>query len=127
MIQKFGSKHNENYFRCLKLISNFNQYIVNNITNFGIKGHGNFSYLESKICDKFISLISKIIVDNIINKMKKSKYKSGIYNGLQEHIRRTSKPVLYVPCTVHSLNLVGKNAIESTCEGMRFLYNTNYV
>lgn len=29
---------------------------------------------------------------------------SGIYNGLQARIRRTSEQALYVPCAAHSLN-----------------------
>ncbi|KAE9544393.1 hypothetical protein AGLY_001572 [Aphis glycines] len=44
--------------RCLELISKFDPFIANHITNFGNKGRGNVSYLSSTICDEFISLMN---------------------------------------------------------------------
>ena len=38
---------------------------------------------------------------------------SGKYRGLQTIIREKCNVAMYIPCTAHSLNLVGKNAVES--------------
>lgn len=51
--QRFGSKHNGNYLGCLELISNFDPFIANYITDFGNNGWENVSYFSSKICDEF--------------------------------------------------------------------------
>ncbi|XP_046752385.1 zinc finger MYM-type protein 1-like [Diprion similis] len=40
---------------------------------------------------------------------------SGVYNGLQAHIKKLAPKAAYVPCAAHSLNLVGQSAAES-CE-----------
>jgi hypothetical protein len=79
--QTFGSKHNGNYLGCLVLISKFDPFIANHITNFGNKGRGNVSYLSSTICDEFISLMSKLVIDNITNKIKKYKYISIVVDS----------------------------------------------
>jgi len=36
----------------------------------------------------------------------------GIYNGLQAKVIEMSSAAAWIPCTAHSLNLVGKNAAE---------------
>ncbi|CAL8070824.1 unnamed protein product [Orchesella dallaii] len=35
---------------------------------------------------------------------------SGIYNGVQAHIKEANEFAVYMPCVAHSLNLVGQNA-----------------
>ncbi|XP_068216216.1 uncharacterized protein [Palaemon carinicauda] len=37
---------------------------------------------------------------------------SGRYNGLQDKVRKKNNLASWIPCTAHSLNLVGKNAIK---------------
>uniref|UniRef100_A0A8C9YGK0 TTF-type domain-containing protein n=1 Tax=Sander lucioperca TaxID=283035 RepID=A0A8C9YGK0_SANLU len=39
---------------------------------------------------------------------------SGKYNGLQAHLKKRNPLIHYVPCTAHSLNLVGVNTIEAS-------------
>ena len=36
---------------------------------------------------------------------------SGRYNGMQAHIRRENPLAIFIPCTAHSLNLVGQAAV----------------
>lgn len=45
---------------------------------------------------------------------------SGIYNGLQAKIKEFSPLAEYVPCSAHSLNLVGECAAESSQEACSF-------
>ena len=36
---------------------------------------------------------------------------SGRYNGIQAHTRNVNDLAVFVPCTAHSLNLVGQAAV----------------
>uniref|UniRef100_A0A3B4ULL1 DUF4371 domain-containing protein n=1 Tax=Seriola dumerili TaxID=41447 RepID=A0A3B4ULL1_SERDU len=38
------------------------------------------------------------------------------YNGLQAHLKRQNLLIHYVPCAAHSLNLVGVNCVENSCQ-----------
>lgn len=49
---------------------------------------------------------------------------SGIYNGLQAKIKEISRLADYVPCSAHSLNLVGECAAESSQEACLFFFST---
>lgn len=40
---------------------------------------------------------------------------SGAFTGLQTRIRDQNKYAIYIPCTGHSLNLVGNSAAEKSC------------
>jgi len=48
---------------------------------------------------------------------------SGIYNGLQSRIKSHSTTAFFVPCSAHSLNLIGSNAADTTQEGTIFFFN----
>ncbi|XP_057188964.1 zinc finger MYM-type protein 1-like [Triplophysa rosa] len=41
---------------------------------------------------------------------------SGRYNGLQAHLKKKNPLIHYIPCAAHSLNLVGVNSIEGSCQ-----------
>uniref|UniRef100_A0A3B4Y3E3 DUF4371 domain-containing protein n=1 Tax=Seriola lalandi dorsalis TaxID=1841481 RepID=A0A3B4Y3E3_SERLL len=41
---------------------------------------------------------------------------SGKYNGLRAHLKRQNPLIHYVPCAAHSLNLVGVNCVENSCQ-----------
>jgi len=45
---------------------------------------------------------------------------SGQYNGLQAKIKELSPQADYIPCSAHSLNLVGESAAEICEEACRF-------
>ncbi|XP_025192654.1 zinc finger MYM-type protein 1-like [Melanaphis sacchari] len=49
---------------------------------------------------------------------------AGIYNGLQARIKKKSPTAEFVPCSAHSLNLVGTFAAEATSIGNRFFMTT---
>lgn len=77
--------------------------------------------MEKAIIDKFTELNINIkdcrgqAYDNTSNM-------SGIYNGLQSRIKCYSSTAEFIPCSAHSLNLVGSNAAESTSVGTQFFY-----
>ncbi|XP_050547950.1 uncharacterized protein LOC126909558 [Daktulosphaira vitifoliae] len=85
--ENFGSKHNRNYLECLELISKCDPFIANHISNHGNKGRGNVSYLSSTICDEFISLMSKTVIDNIVIQIKKLKYFSIIVDSTPDNTK----------------------------------------
>ena len=41
---------------------------------------------------------------------------SGRYNGLQAHLKNKNPLIHYIPCAAHSLNVVGVNSIEGSCQ-----------
>ena len=47
---------------------------------------------------------------------------SGAYNGVQAKIKKICRPAEYIPCSAHSLNLVGICAAE-ICEGSCKFFN----
>lgn len=38
---------------------------------------------------------------------------SGNFEGVQAHLKKSSKYMNFIPCTAHSLNLVGNNTVEN--------------
>lgn len=194
--ETIGSKFNGNYLGCLELLSKFDPFLANHIDKYSNKGRGNVSYLSSRICDEFIDLMSKTVLQCIVKEIKIAKYfsiivdstpdvtkvdqltvavryickdgspverfigflpsvghkakemelelmkmfknldidmincrgqsfdnannMSGIYNGLQARIKQKSSTAEFVPCSAHSLNLVGTFAAELTSMGNTF-------
>ncbi|XP_066965439.1 uncharacterized protein [Macrobrachium rosenbergii] len=45
---------------------------------------------------------------------------SGKYNGLQAKVREENSLASWIPCAAHSLNLVGKNAVECCSSAVHF-------
>ena len=47
---------------------------------------------------------------------------SGRYNGMQAHIRNVNDLAVFVPCTAHSLNLVGQAAVGCCKAAVAYFY-----
>jgi len=45
---------------------------------------------------------------------------SGIYEGLQAHVKNQNTLAVYIPCTAHSLNLVGVHSVDCCEEAVHF-------
>lgn len=45
---------------------------------------------------------------------------SGRYNGMQQKILEHNKYAIYIPCAGHSLNLVGRYAVDCCLEAVNF-------
>ena len=52
---------------------------------------------------------------------------SGKYNGMQKKILEHCKYATYIPCTAHSLNLVGRSAVDSCVFAVNFFSNVQAV
>ena len=68
--QTIGSPNNGNYLGCLELLSEYDPFLSEHIRKHANKGRGHTSYLSSTICDEFISIMSKRILNKIISEIK---------------------------------------------------------
>lgn len=190
-----GSARNGNYLGILELIAQYDVFLAQHIQNHGNRGGGHTNYLSSTIMEELISVMGKQVKDEIISRVKRSKYysvsldsttdeshvdqltlvlryiendtpverfvtfmgnkghraqemfdaliqflrehdldirdcrgqsydnasvMSGIYNGLQAKVIEMNSVATWIPCTAHSLNLVGKNAAECCSSAVYF-------
>ena len=190
-----GSSNNGNYLGILELLSEYDTFLAEHISNHANKGRGHASYLSSTICEEMIELMGHKVLSVIVDEIKTAKYfsisvdstpdimhvdqltliirfvlqsgpverflkfipifshtglkialiilqfleenginiencrgqsydnaanMSGMYNGVQAIIRERCSVAYYVPCTAHSLNLVGKCAVECCPVAVRF-------
>lgn len=193
--QIIGSVHNGNYLGMLELLSEYDDFLKQHIQKHANSGRGHTSYLSSTICDELIQLMGKKVLDEIILRLKKSKYysisidgtpdeghvdqltiifrfmeltepverfvtfmpnqghkaqemfdglieflnthdidlqncrgqsydnasaMSGRWNGLQAKVVAENKLAEWIPCTGHSLNLVGKTSAECCAAAVAF-------
>lgn len=51
-----------------------------------------------------------------------AKNMSGVYSGMQARIRQVAKYAEFIPCSAHSLNLVGTNAAQCSENGQSFFF-----
>lgn len=190
-----GSPRNGNYLGILELIAQYDSFLAQHIKTHGDRGSGHTSYLSSTIMEELISIMGKKVMDEVISRVKRSKYysisldstpdeshvdqltlvlryigndapierfvifmankghkaqemfdalteflklhdldlrdvrgqsydnasaMSGIYNGLQTKVIEKNSYAAWIPCTAHSLNLVGKNAAEGCSSAVNF-------
>ncbi|KAL4082431.1 hypothetical protein QTP88_029898 [Uroleucon formosanum] len=134
--EKFGLRNSGNYIMSLKLLAEFDPFLNIHIKRYGNKGSGTTSYLSSKGCpiERFIRFIpncshkAKYMATIVLQTLKNydldiancrgqsydnASNMSGAYSGLQARIKEVNSLAVFVPCSAHSLNLVGSCAAES--------------
>ncbi|XP_068238412.1 zinc finger MYM-type protein 1-like [Palaemon carinicauda] len=192
----FGLENNGNFLGIIELLAQFDPFLANHVSRLGNAGRGTLSYMSSTICNEFIELMTKKVLNNIIAAVKTAKYfaisvdstpdishtdqltfivrfvdssgkpverfikfiplsghdgetmmnvvldtllehelsimdcrgqsydnasnMSGKYNGLQARIKKINPLPVYVPCSAHSLNLVGSCAAECCVAAVSF-------
>ncbi|KAJ8685376.1 hypothetical protein QAD02_021169 [Eretmocerus hayati] len=128
---EFGSLHNGNYMMALELLAEYDPFLRLHMEKYANKGSGSVSYLSATVCDEFISLMAQNVRETIANGVRKAgPYSIRAYSGAQSWIRRVNPDADHIPCSGHSLNLVGENAASSCPEAVRFfcamqgLYNS---
>lgn len=192
-----GSEQNGNYLGIIELLSEYDCFLAKHIEKYKCVGRGKVSYLSSTICDEFIEVIGKTVLDKIVRKILYSKYfgiivdstpdlqhvdqltfiirhvnpltfqvderflqfipitshkgedltstilqflaecglsvanirsqsydnaanMSGQYMGVQSRIKAVNPLAEYVPCSAHSLNLVGNTAASCCTNAISF-------
>ncbi|KAJ8685959.1 hypothetical protein QAD02_021752 [Eretmocerus hayati] len=114
---EFGSLHNGNYMMALELLAEYDPFLRSHMEKYANKGSGSVSYLSATVCDEFISLMAQNVRETIANGVRKAgPYSIRAYSGAQSWIRRVNPDADYIPCSGHSLNLVGENAASSCPE-----------
>ncbi|CAI6371339.1 unnamed protein product [Macrosiphum euphorbiae] len=74
--QIIGSQHNGNYLGCLELISQFDPFLLEHLNKYGNQGKGNPSYLSANICNEFINIMGRQVLNAILSELKVAKYYS---------------------------------------------------
>lgn len=97
--EKFGSIKNGNFMMSLELIAEFDPFLATHIATQGNPGQGRTSYLSSKICDEFISIVATKVRNSIIQEIKNGKYYSIIVDSTPDisHMDQLSFIMRYVP------------------------------
>ncbi|XP_022182219.1 zinc finger MYM-type protein 1-like [Myzus persicae] len=131
--ETIGSKFNGNYLGCLELLSKFDPFLANHIDKYSNKGRGNVSYLSSRIlCDEFIDLMSKTVLQCIVKEIKIAKYFSIIVDStpdvtkvdqLTVAVRYICKDGSPVERFIGFLPSVGHKAKEMELELMKMFKN----
>lgn len=108
--EEFGSNKNGNFMMCLELLAEFDPFLSNHVANYGNSGRGKTSYLSSTICEEFISLIAKKVLNMIIDEVKRSIYFSIIVDSTPEisHVDELSFVIRYVKRDIQE-NLPAEN------------------
>jgi len=193
---KIGCNNNGNFLMALELLAEFDPFLSNHLETYGNPGKGNTSYISYNVYEQFISIMSRQVLNTIIQEVKASRYfsisvdstpdishfdqlsfcvryvnnkgepverflcfldqighkaedmanavfsvfkkydlnieylrgqsydnasnMSGIYAGLQAKIKEVNPLAKFVPCSAHSLNLVGTNAVDCCTQAVLF-------
>ncbi|KAG8175346.1 hypothetical protein JTE90_027047 [Oedothorax gibbosus] len=194
--ETIGSAHNGNFLGILELLSTFDPILAGHINKYGNKGKGVTNYLSSTIVSELVAIMSRKVLEVIIQQVHQAKYfglivdstpdishidqlaivlryvdtdgdaverfltfhaihnhtsshlhdviveylkslnidlkycrgqsydnasnMSGKYSGLQARLKEDNHLIEYVPCSAHSLNLVGTNAAECCSSAVSF-------
>ena len=71
-----GSQTNGNYLGILELLSEYDPFLAAHIKLHANRGRGHTNYLSSTICEEVIEIMGELMLEEIIARIKKSKYYS---------------------------------------------------
>ena len=74
--ETFGSPNNGNYLGILELLAEYDDFLRQHIQNHGNPGRGHTNYLSSTICEELVRLMGNQVLNEIISRIKLSKYYS---------------------------------------------------
>ena len=75
-VEMFGVSNNGNFLDTLELLAQYDSFLADHIAKYGNAGKGIPSYLSSTICDEFIDLMGRKVIQAIVDDVKISKYYS---------------------------------------------------
>ena len=110
-----GSPHNGNFLGVMELLRSMTHSSwIAHIQQHANRGHGHTNYQSSTTFEELIHLLGTHIIKKIVSRISmygNALNMSGRYNGIQAHTRNVNDLAVFVPCTAHSLNLVGQAAV----------------
>jgi len=71
-----GKRDNGNYLGILELLAQYDDFLAQHLREHGGRGSGHISYLSSTICEELISQMSDRVLQEIVSRIKVSKYYS---------------------------------------------------
>lgn len=74
--ETLGSPKNGNYFGILELVAEYDEFLNNHIKTHGNRGSGHSNYISSTVCEEILQIIAKRVFNEIIARIKQSKYYS---------------------------------------------------
>ena len=69
-----GSAANKNYLGMLELVAENDDFLKQHIQKHATLGSGHTNYLSSTICEELVQLKGKRVLDEIISRVKHSRY-----------------------------------------------------
>lgn len=72
--ENLNSLHNGNFLGILELISQFDPFLANHISDYGNKGSGHTSYISSSTVRKIILLMASTVLEKILSDVRNAKY-----------------------------------------------------
>lgn len=72
--EKLNSDHNGNFLGILELISKFDPFLENHLSQFGNKGSGNVNYISSFTVRQIVDKMAFKVLNHIVTEIKKVKY-----------------------------------------------------
>jgi len=95
---KIGCNNNGNFLMALELLAEFDPFLSNHLETYGNPGKGNTLYISYNIYEQFINIMSKQVLNTIIQEGKASRYFSISVDSTPDisHIDQLSSCVRYV-------------------------------
>lgn len=130
----FGSPKNGNYIGVLELLAEYDSFLKQHIENHANRGSGHTNYLSSTICDELIQIMRNSVLNEIIIRIKRSKYFSISLDSTfdEGHIDQLALVFRYIEgdgpverCLVFIPNQGHKP--QDMYDGLIIILNKNYI
>ncbi|XP_022160836.1 zinc finger MYM-type protein 1-like [Myzus persicae] len=134
--ENVGNQQNGNFLATLEYLSKFDPFIAKHLNEKSNKGgevHERFICFEPAVGHSGKNIAQAILKKleefdlNILDARGQSydnaSNMSGKFEGVQAHLKKSNKYMDFIPCTAHSLNLVGNNALEN-CSASTYRWET---
>ena len=79
--ETLGSAANGNYLGMIELIAQYDDFLKQHIQKHANLGSGHANYLSSTICEELVQLMGRRVLDEIISRIKRSRYYSVILDS----------------------------------------------
>lgn len=93
-----NSEHNGNFLGILELISKFDPFLENHLSQFGNKGSGNVNFISSFTVRQIVDQMASKVLNHIVTEIKKVKYFGLIVDSTLDltHVDQLSYVLRYV-------------------------------